>query len=150
MNLTRYTSPWFSLNQLQNEVNQLFHRQHISPEDGSNVETSQWMPLVDISEEKDKFIVAVDVPGIESNKIEISVDNNLLMISGTRTSQTKEENREGYLRIERSSGTFCRRFSLPDSADLDNIQAKNKHGELIITIPKRETKVSRRIEVKTD
>ena len=150
MNLTRYTSPWFSLNQLQNEVNQLFHRQLISPEDGSNVETSQWMPLVDIREEKDKFIVAVDVPGIEPDKIEISVDNNLLMISGIRTSQTKEENREGYLRIERSSGTFCRRFSLPDSADLDNIQAKNKHGELIITIPKREAKVSRRIEVKVD
>lgn len=55
-----------------------------------------------------------------------------------------------YLRIERSSGSFCRRFSLPDSADLEYIQAKNKHGELIITIPKKDKKVTRRIEVQTD
>ena len=150
MNLTRYTSPWVSLNQLQNEVNRLFNRELSSSEDGSNVETSQWMPLVDIIEEKDKFIVAVDVPGIEPEKIEISVDNNFLEISGKRTNQVKEENKNGYLRVERSSGTFCRRFSLPDSADLDNIQAKNKHGELTITIPKREAKVTRRIEVQTE
>lgn len=149
MNLTRYTSPWLSLNQLQNEMNRLFNQQLSSSEDGSNVETSQWIPLVDIAEEKDKFIVAVDVPGIEPDKIDISVDNNLLMISGTRKSQVKEETQESYLRIERSKGTFCRRFSLPDSADLDNIQAKNRHGELVITIPKKEAKVTRRIEVQT-
>ena len=70
----------------------------------------------------------------------------MLTIKGERQSENVEE-KENYRRVERQSGLFYCRFTLPDSADADKIQAKSMHGVLTVTIPKQEVAVSRRIEV---
>ena len=75
------------------------------------------------------------------------MEKGVLTIKGERQSEHVEESKN-YRRVERESGQFYRRFTLPDSANADKIEAKSEHGVLTITIPKQEVAVSRRIEVK--
>ncbi len=75
------------------------------------------------------------------------MEKGVLTVKGERNTENVEE-KENYRRVERQSGQFYRRFTLPDTADADNIEARSEHGVLRITIPKQEVAVSRRIEVK--
>ncbi|HXH02856.1 MAG TPA: Hsp20/alpha crystallin family protein [Candidatus Competibacteraceae bacterium] len=149
MDLTRY-DPWARLNQLQKELDRLFDMRtgFFGGEDSSSVATVDWAPAVDIKEEASRFVVLADIPGVDPKDIEISVDNGMLAIKGERLAETKEE-RETFRRIERTRGTFYRRFSLPDSADLDKITAKGANGVLEISIPKHEKAQPRRISVES-
>lgn len=144
MTLMRY-EPWSTFNQFQNELNRLFDRR-LSSNDNSTVETSHWMPLVDIKEEANRFVLYADIPGVDPKDIEITMENGVLSIKGERTEAVKQE-KEGYSRIERTKGVFYRRFALPDTADPDSISAQGKHGVLEISIPKREKAKTRKIEV---
>ena len=114
----------------------------------SNIVTSHWMPSVDIKEDDDQFLIFADVPGVDAKDIDVSMENGILTIKGKRETESKEE-KEGYKRVERSKGSFYRRFSLPDSADPDKIAAKSNNGVLEITIPKHEVVKPRKITVKT-
>lgn len=129
------------------EFKQFFDRVlHEADGDQSNVVTSQWMPRVDIKEEDGRFVIFVDVPGVEPGEIEINMDKGILSIKGERKTVTSEEG-ANFSRVERSEGVFYRRFSLPDSADADGITASGKHGVLEISIPKRPETTPRRIKV---
>ncbi|KTC72427.1 heat shock protein, Hsp20 family [Legionella birminghamensis] len=118
-------------------------------QDASFVDTGTWAPAVDIKEEKDRFVVIADIPGVKSEDIHISLENNLLTIQGERYFEKSEE-KEGYSRMERSQGQFYRRFSLPQTADEGKISAKCKHGVLEVIIPKKNHAVEKRIEVKVE
>ena len=145
MSLIRYNNPWNLLNSLQRELyNPDFS--NLSDDDAS-VATANWAPSVDISENDKAFTLLADIPGVDSKDIDISMEKGVLTVKGERSSENVEEG-ENYRRVERQSGQFYRRFSLPDSADADKIEAKSEHGVLKITIPKQEVAVSRRIEVK--
>ncbi|QBR82974.1 Hsp20/alpha crystallin family protein [Legionella israelensis] len=122
---------------------------HPFEDDSSNIETSLWSPAVDIKEETDKFIVKADVPGVKKEDIQVSLENNMLTIKGERELEKTEENK-GYTRMERLQGKFHRRFSLPDTADSNNIEAKCKNGVLEITIPKKEASKPKTIKVKVE
>lgn len=124
-----------------------FHKMLNTDFDMPTVEASDWQPRVDVVEEADKFVAKVDVPGVEPKDIDISFDNNALTIKGEKENEHKEK-KDSFVRYERSKGTFYRRIMLPDIVDADKISAKNKHGVLIITIPKSEKRSSRKIEVK--
>ncbi len=76
------------------------------------------------------------------------MDNGVLTLKGERKSE-KEESHEGYSRIERVRGSFYRRFSLPDTADANQVEAKGKNGVLEIVIPKHEKVQPRKITVKS-
>jgi HSP20 family protein len=144
MNLIRYNNPWNLLNTLQRDLyNPDFNRLN---EDDASVATANWAPSVDISENEKNFTLLADIPGVDPKDIEISMEKGVLTIKGERSSEKVEEG-ENFRRVERESGQFYRRFTLPDSADADKIQAKSEHGVLKITIPKQEVAVSRRIEV---
>ncbi|WP_078757403.1 Hsp20/alpha crystallin family protein [Novilysobacter spongiicola] len=123
--------------------NQLFQE---GSTDDSSVVTSQWIPRVDIKEENDRFVLMADLPGIDPEQIEVSMDKGILTIKGERQSENRTET-ERYSRIERAHGTFHRRFALPDSADPDGITADGRNGVLEITIPKRPETTPRRIQV---
>ncbi len=143
MSLVQYNNPWNLFNQLQREL--------INPElaklnDDENVATANWAPSVDISENDAEFKLVADIPGVNPDNIDISMEKGVLTIKGERNTETVEE-KENFRRVERQSGTFYRRFTLPDSADADKIAAKSEHGVLTITIPKQEVALSRRIEV---
>lgn len=151
MALIRYRHPHSLLSEIQDEMNRLFTGNFpISDVDDSNLQPSEWLPAVDIKEDDKQFTLFADIPGVDPNAIEVHVEDGLLSIRGQRHSETTSEN-HGYKRVERSSGSFFRRFSLPETADAENIQAKGKHGVLEIVIPKTvKPNGSRKIQVSTE
>jgi HSP20 family protein len=112
----------------------------------SNVATSDWVPVVDIKEEKDRFVLHADLPGVKREDIDITMEDGVLSIRGERRLEEVQDEGE-YKRIERAYGSFYRRFSLPDTADADNISARSNDGVLEVVIPKRESVKPRRIEI---
>jgi len=105
-----------------------------------------WVPAVDIFEEKDRFVVRADLPGVNPDDIDVNMENGVLTVSGERNNEERSEF-EGVSRVERVSGRFLRRFTLPETADADAIKAKCSHGILEINIPKQAVVQPRRITV---
>ena len=151
MALVRY-EPFSLLDRFQRELNLLGNWDaltgDVAGEDGSNVATSHWRPAVDLKEENDRFVIFADLPGVDPKDIEITMENGTLAIRGERREE-KEEDKEGFHRVERVRGTFYRRFSLPDTADAERVEAKGKDGVLEIVIPKHEKVQPRKISVKS-
>ncbi|AKH39221.1 MULTISPECIES: Hsp20/alpha crystallin family protein [Nitrosomonas] len=141
MAIMRY-EPWGLLTQLQKELEQM--RGDVSRESSSA--TAEWVPSVDIKEETDKFVLLADLPGVKPEEIDVSMENGVLTIKGEKRTEAKAE-KEGYKRVERTYGSFYRRFSLPDTANSDAISAVSKHGVLEIVIPKRESVQPKKINV---
>lgn len=143
MTLMRY-EPWGQLARLHDEMDRLFNR--YAPENETSMSTADWTPAVDVKEEEDRFVIKADIPGVDPKDIEVHMDKGMLAIEGKRESEVTDE-KEGYKRVERVYGSFSRRFTLPETADADNIQAESKHGVLEIIIPKKAADQPRRIEV---
>ncbi|MGM0517219.1 MAG: Hsp20/alpha crystallin family protein [Pseudomonadota bacterium] len=141
------TRPWSMLDQLYREMNSLLEpgMDEGADEEGK-LEVADWSPAVDIKENEDSYELHVDIPGVDPKSVEVTADNGALEIKGERNSELKKS-QDGYSRIERHYGRFYRRFTLPEQADADNIQASSEHGVLSITIPKAESSKPRRIEV---
>lgn len=138
-------NPWQILNDLNSILGTEMRTRN---QDDSYVESSHWIPSVDIKEEADKFILSVDIPGVDPKNVDIFMENNVLAIKGSREESTTE-NKHGYHRIERIKGSFYRRFTLPETADADQITATSKHGVLEITIGKKKAVQARKITVET-
>lgn len=138
--------PWQRLVQLHREMDNVMNPRTTNGSDTTNAATAEWIPAVDIKEEADRYVVMADVPGVDPSDIEIHMDSGLLTIRGERKAENVEES-SGFKRVERSRGTFYRRFSLPDTADVENISAKGVNGVLEVTIPKQEKAQPRRIQV---
>jgi HSP20 family protein len=146
MSLIRYnTQP--QVRSFDTELKQFFDK-FFAPEgdDQSNVVTSQWQPRVDIREESKRFVIAADIPGVDPKDIEIHMEKGVLTIRGERSSESKTEDGK-FTRVERSHGSFYRRFALPDTADADQISASGRNGVLEIVIPKKPESTPRRISI---
>ena len=140
---------WSANSAFPADVRQAFERFFQNDEsDGSNVVTSQWAPRVDIKEEDQRFVIFVDVPGVDPATIDVSMEKGILTIKGERAVERNAQT-DRFTRVERVHGSFHRRFTLPDSADADTISATGKHGVLEIVIPKKAEKAPRRITVNT-
>ncbi|MGB0751689.1 MAG: Hsp20/alpha crystallin family protein [Gammaproteobacteria bacterium] len=147
MSVVRY-EPWDLMEKFHRDVNRLFTTASArrATEDGSAAATSQWTPAVDIQEESDKFVIHADIPGVDPKDIEITLDRGVLSIAGLRKAAADNETC-AYARLERSYGSFYRRFTLPDVADAENVEASGNNGVLEITIPKRTQAQPKRISV---
>jgi len=143
MSLARY-EPWTLMNQLQQELARTFDDRLGRAERGSSV--VEWVPAVDIREEDSRFVLRADLPGVEPKDIEVTMEDGVLTLRGKRELEEREE-REGYRRVERVSGQFFRRFTMPDTANTDAISAKSKQGVLEVIIPKQPKVQPRRISV---
>ena len=106
-----------------------------------------WSPLTDISENKDNFILKMDLPGVNKNDLKISYSDGQLNISGERK-QEKEDKDSKYHRIERSYGQYFRSFSLPNKIKENEIDAEFKDGQLIVTVPKSEEAKPKQLDIK--
>lgn len=107
---------------------------------------TQWIPSVDIVEEKGRFVLYADVPGVNPDDIEVAMEAGVLTVSGVRPATERGEDSD-VRRTERASGHFLRRFTLPESADPDKISAKSNNGVLEVAIPKLPEIQARRITV---
>ncbi len=141
MAITRY-EPWGLLNQLQKEL----ERAYESDTQEGSIATAEWAPAVDIKEEAERFIIHADIPGVKPEGIDVSMEDGVITIKGEKKTDAAV-NKEGYKRVERISGTFYRRFSLPDTANSEAITAKSSNGVLEICIPKREAVKPKKITV---
>ena len=107
MTPSRY-EPWQHMRHLRKELDRLFDP-YAASDDQSSVATCDWIPPVDIKEEKDRYVLRADIPGVDPKNIEIIAENGVLTIRGNRPGETGE-NRAGYSRVERPCGSFYRRF----------------------------------------
>lgn len=108
--------------------------------------STTYIPPVDVREEEDRFVIEADLPGLAPTDIEITADKGVLTLRGERKAD-KRDNRAGYERIERVSGSFTRRFTLPDNAQAEQIRARFNHGVLELTIPKQAAVQPHRVQV---
>ena len=136
--------PFRELTSIQNELNRLFGRT-FAPEAANTPEG--WNPPVDISETEDRFVIHVELAGVSSGDVDISVENAVLSIEGQRKFYTDQREDE-FLRVERRFGSFTRSVTLPSTADVERIEASFDAGVLLIEVPKKEEAKPRRIEVK--
>jgi len=143
MSLVRY-DPW-GMGDLQSQINRLFHNLGDAESSGA---TASWMPTVDIQEFDSRFQLFVDLPGVDANAVEITLDNGVLTISGERTMPPAPDGeRMVNRRSERGHGAFHRRFILPETVDSERVQATERNGVLEISIPKQAKAQPKRIKV---
>ena len=146
MSVMRY-EPWTLLNRLQGDIGRVFEGGPAARRaDRPAAPASDWVPAVDIREEDTRYVIHADVPGIDPAAIEVSMEHSVLTIQGERRRENGTQ-RQSVRRTERVSGSFVRRFSLPDSADAGAISATSRHGVLEIVIPKQHRAHPKRIQV---
>jgi HSP20 family protein len=105
-----------------------------------------WSPFLDVYETPDSFVVKVDLPGMSSDDVEVTLDQNLLTIRGERKSE-EEVKEENFHRIERRYGSFERTVSLPAQVNPDGIQANFTDGVLEVIVPKSEQAKPHKIKI---
>lgn len=146
MNITRF-EPWSLFDVLQRDFDRMGGRRvGFAGTDDNGHSVADWVPAVDIVEETDRFVLRADVPGVKPEDIDVSMENGVLSVSGQRHEEKAEET-DGVRRLERVSGRFYRRFSLPDTADAKAISATSANGILEVVIPKQPEVKARRIAV---
>lgn len=143
MSVARY-EPWDVLGQLHQQINRVFDNQYRSDADSSA--TADWLPPADVEEYADRFLLKMDVPGVNLNSVNITLDNGVLSISGQREKEAVSKDVERS-RVERPHGKFHRRFTLPDTVETSAVHANGRNGVLEVTIPKQPKAQPRRIEV---
>jgi len=127
--------PFEEMDQIQDEMNRLF-RDSLQRGMPSGASFS-YNPEVDFRETDKAYVVKLDLPGIDKDKISVKVENGLLEISGERENGTEEKTKDGGLyRSERSFGSFLRTVPIPADADTQGLTAEEKQGVLTVTIPK--------------
>jgi HSP20 family protein len=150
MTIVRY-EPWGLVNRFDRDLSQIFNRFFREDQPASTATSAvAWLPSVDVREETERFVVQVDLPGVESKDIEITAEKGVLTIKGQRENQRRSDSKNignGYERVERVAGTFLRRFTLPENANAEGITAKQTNGVLEVTIPKQAKAQPKRIEV---
>jgi len=146
MTLVRY-EPW-TMSQLQEGINRAFSSVTDSTSNNSSA-TADWAPPVDIAEYADQFELFIDLPGVDPKSVEISLDNDVLTLSGERLVEKRVGDNHQLMsqRTERSHGRFHRRFILPDTVDTERVTAKGRDGVLEVTIGKQAKAQPRRIKI---
>ena len=145
MTYIQFHNPFSLVNQWRRDFERAFGPTD-EDEHYSCVTKAAWSPAVDIKEEEDAYVLSTDMPGVDPKDIEVNMENGILTIKGERSTEATQH-RERYTRVERVGGNFYRRFSLPDTADAENISAKSSNGVLEVLIPKQEKVKPRRITV---
>ena len=117
----------------------------LAKSDEKNFEVGDWMPVVDIYETDDDFIVKAELPGVDKDDVHVHIENGILTIRGEKRTETEDKKQH---RIECSYGAFVRSFTLPQSIKTGEIEAEYKEGVLHLTLPKSEEAKPNQIEVK--
>lgn len=104
-------------------------------------------PPVNVWQDENEAVVSADLPGVDPSAIEITIDDNVLTLSG-RVEPAAPREKGGWVRFERPAGTFSRSVALPFRVDAEKVEARSANGVLTVTLPCAETEKVRRIEVK--
>jgi len=141
--ITRWDS-YSGLSNLQEQVNRLF--EGTFPRRADQSALTSWAPAVDIYETENELVVKADLPDVNEKDIDVRVENNTLTVRGERKFDEKTE-KDNYLRVERTYGSFSRSFSLPNTVNNEAIKADYKNGVLTVTLPKRAESKPKQVKV---
>jgi HSP20 family protein len=104
-------------------------------------------PAVDVRETEEEYLMEVELPGLTDKDIELNVEDNILTLS-SKSEESKEEKKNGYLIQERRNREFARTFVLPKDVDREKIKGEFRNGLLAVSIPKKPEVKPRKIDVK--
>ena len=120
-------------------------RKSLAKSDDKTFEVGEWMPVVDIDETKDAFVVKTELPGVDKDDVSVNIEDGVLTIRGEKKVETEDKKHH---RAECAYGSFIRSFTLPQTIKADKVEAEYKNGVLNLTIPKSEEAKPKQIEVK--
>jgi HSP20 family protein len=146
--MAQYWDPLRDLVALQDRMNRLFdeaaQKRSRDEDDDGEIERADWMPAADVYNRDDAYLIFIDLPGMSREALDISLDDNRLIIRGERAPDA-----EAGQRMERPHGRFLRKFGpLPQIIDQKAISAEYKDGVLRLRLPKRDEQKQQRVEIK--
>jgi HSP20 family protein len=146
--MSQQWNPLQDLVVLQDRMNRLFEdatqrRNQADADAGDQFERADWTPASDIYETESGYLIALDLPGIDRQALEIDIDEGRLVVKGTRAIVEPRQHRS-----ERPRGRFLRTYSVPGSVDQAKIAAEYKDGVLQISLPKRTEQKPKKIDIK--
>ena len=143
--MSQQWNPLQDLMLLQDRMNRLFEdatQRRAQTDTGDEFERADWTPAADIYETESGYVIAIDLPGIARDAVEIDVDENRLIVKGNRIVEQSKH------RAERPRGKFLRTFSIPGSVDQGSIGAEYRDGVLQVRLPKRQEQKAQKINIK--
>jgi HSP20 family protein len=148
--IARSSSPMPAFDELFREADNLLRSSFFGdlafPRVGWSAATT-YLPAADVLETENEIQVKVDLPGHDPKSLQVRLEGDTLTIQSERKQESRSE-RDGYLRAERSHGTFARSFVLPNTVDSGKCEARFENGVLTVTLPKREEARPRTINIK--
>ena len=144
----RNLMPWTGMTTLKSEMDRVLDR-FFEPKWEEYAAVGEWAPSLDLSETKEAFMVKAEVPGMDSQDLQVSLQENLLTIKGEKR-QERDEKDERYHRVERNYGAFSRSVRLPVAVDGSKVDAQFKNGLLTVTLPKTPAAKGTAIPVKAE
>lgn len=145
MRITRY-DPYNTLACWRRDMGRLFGNDLRAVNDDFAAGGCNWTPAIDIREVDNGYVLRADLPGVQRDDVEITMDRNVLTIRGKRdAAESADEGK--VLRSERISGSYCRRLTLPATIDRDGITANYENGVLEVMLPKGAQAQPRKIAV---
>ena len=145
MHLIRH-NPVRNLWQIRDEMDKLFNHFSSRPFDGEEMPEVDWSPRVDIFENKDKFVLKAELPGMSKEDIKVTMQENVLTVKGEKVAQERGEKDDVHL-SERRFGKFARSFRLNDPINSKTIEASFSDGILTLELPKAEEAKPKEIEI---
>lgn len=149
LNWTWEWDPFREFERLQEELDRLF--EWVSP--FRPLRGEEVYPRINVGEAPDKVLVYIFAPGVDPKSVELSLEGNLLSISGERKAEellgVEGVKPERFARRERFSGKFSRVISLPESIDPAQVEAEYRNGIIVVKVGKKEERKAKKIEVKT-
>jgi HSP20 family protein len=136
--------PFNDMVQLRDEIGRWF--EGVTERERGVKKSAIWAPDVDIKETDKEVVLKADLPGMKMEDIDVSADEDQLVIKGERKEE-KEEKEKGYIRVERSYGSFYRSFNIGVPVKSDQIKATYKDGVLEINLPKAEARKPKKIAI---
>jgi len=141
--------PWREMEEMRNQFNKLLRERQLLRKEGDSeaLEVTEWLPVVDITEDTKEYTVKAELPGLAKENVKVTVENGVLVIAGERKEE-KEEKDKKHHRIERSYGSFRRSFALPEDSSGEKVTADFKDGVLKVHLQKDQTAKPKSVEVK--
>ncbi len=115
-------------------------------DNGLTARGGEFVPRFDVKETRNAYELRADLPGVKDEDVEVSLNGNLLTVSGKREEEHRQEG-DQYFTLERSYGTFSRSFALPDNVDAEHITADLRSGVLSLQIPKKPEAQPKKISI---
>lgn len=141
--------PFRDMERLRSQMNNLFNTslsRWLDPSEGEDLSKNIWGPALEVKEKKNDLIVKAEIPGMDKEDIEVTLEDGVLTLKGEKKREEKKEE-EGRTTSEFYYGTFMRSISLPADVDEEKINASYKNGVLRITLPKKESSKPRQLRI---